>query len=140
MQKQDRQNQILRFIEVGRVTRQEELVQLLANIGFDVTQTSISRDLLELGISKRNGRYTLESDAKTNDIFAIQSVENVGDSLIVLKCGIGMASAAALKIDKAEFEGVVGTIAGDDTIFIAIKNSGSRTSVVSTIANLFKNG
>ena len=140
MQKQDRQNKLRDFIETHEVARQDELVSMLAKFGSEVTQASVSRDLLELGITKINGKYSLVEDIKGEDIFSIQSIVVAGGNLIVLKCGIGMASAVALKIDNSGIKSIAGTIAGDDTIFVAIKNIARQRPIVSELKKLFKNG
>jgi len=139
MQKQERQNKIRHFIETHDILRQDELVSMLADLGAEVTQASVSRDLLELGITKLNGKYVRIED-KIEDIFSVQSIITAGENLIVLKCGIGMASAAALKIDNSRINGIAGTIAGDDTIFVAVKNAARQGSIVSELKKLFKNG
>lgn len=140
MQKQDRQNKIRHFIESNDVVRQSELVSMLAEFGSEVTQASVSRDLLELGIIKRNGKYSLVEDIGNEDIFSIEAIMPAGENLIVLKCGIGMASATALKIDSCGHKDIAGTIAGDDTVFVAVKNTARQRSVVSELKKLFKNG
>jgi len=140
MHKEDRQNKILNFIESHDVVRQDELVNMLGDLGLNVTQASVSRDLLELGISKIKGKYSLSKEIQENDIFSIQSIESIGENLMVMKCGIGMAPAVALKIDNADIKGIAGTIAGDDTIFIAVKASGNRSRIVSAITRTLKNG
>ncbi len=72
----------------------------------------------ELGIIKANGFYAIPRKER-NENFGLQTLETAGENLIVARCEAGLASAACVKIDREKFEGVVGTIAGDDTIFIA---------------------
>lgn len=122
MQKQERQDTILNLISARPISRQDELAKFLRKIGFSVTQASISRDLDELGIEKTNGVYTLPPQPSDASIFGEIGAEPAGDNLIVVKCGAGLASAAAVRIDAADLEGIAGTVAGDDTIFVAIKD------------------
>ncbi len=107
MQKVDRQHKLVEIVQTKSVSRQAELVTLLGRAGFDVTQTSVSRDLLELGILKVNGIYTVIERGKSEDIFGLHSIRSAGENLIVIKCGIGMASAAALKIDNGKIENII---------------------------------
>ncbi len=123
MQKKERQETILNLISARPISRQDELAKFLRKNGFSVTQASISRDLDELGIEKTNGVYTLPPEPVDASIFGHIGAEPAGDNLIVVKCGAGLASAAAVRIDAAGLDGIAGTIAGDDTIFVAVKNA-----------------
>jgi transcriptional regulator of arginine metabolism len=122
MQKSARQDAILRIIGSERVSRQDQLVDLLNRSGFEVTQASVSRDLVELGIVKVNGFYASPRNSDLSG-FGVIDLLRAGDNLIVARCRSGLASAIAVKIDSARLSEIVGTIAGDDTIFIAVENA-----------------
>jgi transcriptional regulator of arginine metabolism len=129
MQKSARQDAILRIIEVEKVARQDQLVSLLIETGFNVTQASVSRDLVDLGIVKVKGYYASPRKAELSG-FGTVNLAFSGDNLIVAKCDSGLASAIAVKIDSSGISEVIGTIAGDDTIFIAVENSALQRVVL----------
>jgi transcriptional regulator of arginine metabolism len=123
MQNETRHQTILELISAKAISRQDELARFLHEQGFNVTQASVSRDLEKLGVIKINGRYVLPATGGLGT-FGRVSINQAGENLIVIKCGSGFASAAAVRIDSAAIPEIVGTIAGDDTIFIAV--SGAR--------------
>jgi transcriptional regulator of arginine metabolism len=118
---------ILRETAVGR---QAELVELLRRQGHDATQSSVSRDLRELGVAKAGDRYLLPAneDAHAPSHFElvrsfVKGVRKAGPSLTVLRTTTGTAQGVAIAIDRARWDEIVGTIAGDDTIFIATESA-----------------
>lgn len=138
MQKTQRQTAILKLISGRPIGRQEELSELLEKKGYSVTQSSVSRDLLELGIIKVNGNYALPQKPKNAISFGLLGLEKVGENLIVAKCEVGLASAVAVRIDGARLPEIVGTIAGDDTIFIAVKEAKAQKTVIKKIWEIFE--
>lgn len=137
MQKILRQDALLNLISAERIASQAELAKKLRSRNFDVTQASISRDLDELGIIKAQGIYTVPRKTNPN-AFELSSLNTAGESLIVVKCDAGLASAAAVRIDAARIAEIVGTIAGDDTIFIAVKDAKDQRLVVKKIWEIFE--
>jgi transcriptional regulator of arginine metabolism len=138
MQKIQRQDALLNLISAERIASQAQLAQRLRSRNFDVTQASISRDLDELGIIKAAGIYTLPQRSSGAAAFGLSSLETAGASLIVAKCDSGLASAAAVRIDAARISEIVGTIAGDDTIFIAVKDAKAQKAVMKKIWETFE--
>jgi transcriptional regulator of arginine metabolism len=136
MAKQDRQRVLLKMISSGHVANQSTLVAGLRSAGFSVTQASVSRDLEEMGIAKRNGVYRLARPVGTNDLDRV-IFETAGDNLIVGHCASGMASAVTVRIDASSIDDIAGTIAGDDTIFIAVRERGAQTSVIERLGQIF---
>ena len=121
-----RREAILTILDGGVVRRQSELTQLLKRRGFVVTQSSVSRDLRELGVLKASGRYLAPppETAHANGNFGplaqfVRSARPAGASLLVVRTSTGAAQGVAVALDKAAWPEVVGTISGDDTIFIA---------------------
>lgn len=139
MQKRERQEALLKLISDSPISRQEELAARLTASGFSVTQASVSRDLDELGVTKMNGIYARRATEPVMD-FGLRSLATAGDNLIVGKCDSGLASAITVKIDAAEIAEIVGTIAGDDTIFIAVQNSEEQRTAMKKIKSIFANG
>jgi transcriptional regulator of arginine metabolism len=124
-----RRDAIVRILRMGAVGRQAELVELLHREGFDATQSSVSRDLRELGVVKGADRYLLPAaeDALTPSHFEdvrsfMKGYRAAGPTLTVLRTTTGAAQSVAIAIDKAHWPEIVGTIAGDDTIFIATES------------------
>lgn len=121
-----RRDAIVRILRQTAVGRQAELVDLLHREGVEATQSSVSRDLRELGVVKGADRYLLPA---VEDALAPSHFEDVrtflkgyraaGTSLTVIRTTTGAAQSVAIAIDKAHWPEVVGTLAGDDTIFIA---------------------
>lgn len=138
MHKAERQNQIVQLIEGSAVRSQAELTARLSGLGFTVTQASVSRDLDELGIVKVNGVYSLPRVDEDRSQFGPVSFQTVGDNLIVGKTLSGLASAVTVRIDAAAIDGIIGTIAGDDTIFIAVPDHKSQTRVLKEITGVFR--
>jgi transcriptional regulator of arginine metabolism len=119
--KEQRHSIILKIIESEHIARQDQIVTKLAERGFDVTQASVSRDLVELGVVKVGGHYTSPRRGESTDFGPI-GLRAAGDNLIVVSCQSGLASAIAVKMDRAKISEIVGTIAGDDTIFVAVES------------------
>ncbi len=138
----DRRESLRRIIRDGAVGRQVELVRLLKRAGFDVTQSSVSRDLRELGVAKVGDRYVLPEDATTPvaDLRAVsafvQQAIPAGPHLTVVRTTIGSAQSVALAIDRARWPEVVGTISGDDTIFIATDSARTQRALLERIRSL----
>ena len=136
MHKYERQEALLSLIETDRISSQSELTVRLADQGFSVTQASVSRDLDELGISKRNGTYVTNPNDGGSEFGSVK-FDTAGDCLIVGRCSSGLASAITVRIDAAGIREIIGTIAGDDTIFIAIKDRDAQGSVLQRLGAMF---
>jgi len=137
MKKSKRQQRIVDLITAGNVSTQEELNSLLEESGFFVNQSSISRDLDELGIVKVNGFYSLPMLRPASNAFGVSSLDTAGDNLVVARCEPGLAAAAAVAIDRAKIPEIVGTIAGDDTIFVAVKDRNAQKQTIRSIRRIF---
>jgi len=133
--KRSRQEKILQIIAGKQVATQQELAQELSRRGIDATQSSVSRDIVELGLTKFHGYYTAPQPALSGG--PVVELVTAGDNLIVIKTDIGQASPAALAIDRAKIDEIVGTVAGDDTIFIAVKNLEAQRLALKKLVKLF---
>jgi transcriptional regulator of arginine metabolism len=141
----DRRNAILRILRSGVVRRQSDLAMLLKREGFEVTQSSVSRDLRELGVLKASGRYLVPPDeiSRANGDFGalsqfVRTVRAAGNSITVIRTTIGAAASVAVALDKAEWPEVVGTISGDDTIFLATADSRAQHRLIDRLNALFR--
>ncbi|MCU1288727.1 MAG: transcriptional regulator, ArgR family [Acidobacteria bacterium] len=139
MIKEKRQQAVINLIQETDISTQEELSDLLAKAGFSVTQSSVSRDLEQIGIVKKNGFYAMPQIADRTQRFGLINLVTAGENLIVANCESGLASAVAVRIDNAKVSELVGTIAGDDTIFLAVKDAKSQKSAIKKIWELFDN-
>ena len=139
MDKEKRQRKLLNLIRAKPVSTQGELAAHLERAGFAATQSSISRDLEELGVVKRRGRYVVPRAAEGAAARGLVGLDVAGDALVVARCEPGLASAVAVEIDGAGVEEIVGTIAGEDTIFIAVRDAKAQRAAVKEIWNLFGN-
>src|SRR5215471_9683280 len=140
----ERRGAIMRILRDGLVRKQEDLVRLLKKEGHEVTQSSISRDLRDLGVLKASGRYVLPPDEVTraNGDFAtlaqfVRQVRRAGPAITVLRTTIGAAQSVAVAIDRAEWPEVAGTLSGDDTIFIATANARDQDRLIARLRGLF---
>lgn len=122
----ERRRMILEAITDRRIETQEQMVAALAKRGIEASQASVSRDIKALRLVKDDGRWTVppQESAAGNPIEEriagrLVSVAPAGDHLLVLKTPPGEAGGVALALDDLQPEGVVGTVAGDDTIFVA---------------------
>jgi transcriptional regulator of arginine metabolism len=126
--KNHRQEAILEIIYESAVSTQDMLIERLAERGIKATQATLSRDIQQLSLVKsrdENGvsRYTLPVETAVEKSLFEEAVLSVDYALntIVLKCRAGMAQGTCAAIDSVNHQGVVGTIAGDDTIFILVR-------------------
>ena len=146
MQPDARRDTLKRLLRETTVRRQADLVRLLRREGFDCTQSSISRDLRELGVAKFGDHYVISNESSAavpaNDAFAalagwVRDVLTAGPSLTVIKTNPGSAQSVAVAIDNANWPEVVGTISGDDTLFVATAGAAEQQVLVSRLRSLF---
>ena len=136
MLKQTRQKRILNLIRAKPIGTQEALRAHLERAGVPATQSSVSRDLEELGVVKHHGRYALPH-ANGDSTRGLLSLDVAGDVLVIAKCLPGRASAVAVEIDDAAIPEIIGTLAGEDTIFIAARDQKAQRAVMKKIWEMF---
>ena len=136
MQKSVRQQRLLSLIKAKPFGTQAELRDQLERAGVPTTQSSLSRDMEELGIVKHRGHYTTP---RTNGAAArgLLSLDPAGGNLVIARTEPGLASAVAVEIDGAAISEIVGTIAGEDTIFVAVRDQKAQRAVMKKIWELF---
>ena len=143
--KKGRQEKIVKLIQTKELSTQDELIEELRRSGYNVTQATVSRDIKELQLVKvmsKTGRYcyalpaSKDTDAaqrlKTLLLTAAADIDFAGN-LVIIKTEAGMAQALCTAIDAAGYDDIVGSIAGDDTIFLAVK---TPEAAVNTAAGL----
>ena len=131
-----RHQNILEIISAKPIATQQELAAQLWRLGFTATQSSVSRDIVKLGLTKLDGYYVAPEAAVTIG-GPITGIDTAGDNIIVVKTEVGLAQPAALTIDRASIGEIVGTVAGDDTILIAVKNAAAQRLAMKKIVKLF---
>ena len=146
--KKRRQEEIARLIRAHDVETQEELQKLLKKSGYDCTQATVSRDIKEMGLVKVQGKkgrykYTLGQNAgrhmldKYTGLFASAVVKiDCANNFVVVKCQLGMAQAVCAAIDTMEHESIVGTLAGEDTIFAILRTNETARGLVKELNEL----
>lgn len=149
--KSNRLRAISKLINDRAISTQEELLVYLRAQGFDVTQATVSRDIKALRLIKvtdrsgttryaepnTNGREEHSNKFKTIFRESVISVRTAGN-LVVLKCYTGMGNAACAALDSMGFEHIIGTIAGDDTIFCAVESPSDGKEVVKILNTMIQ--
>jgi transcriptional regulator of arginine metabolism len=134
---------ILELISTRAVRTQDELAEALATEGWDVTQSSVSRDIAALRLIKVNGAYrrpaALATPANPDErriSEGVLTMDPAGEALVVLHTPPGEANRVAVALDRLAWPDVVGTIAGDDTIFLAVKDGTAQRRVMGEVRKL----
>ncbi len=139
MSRKQKRFQAIQDLVVSReIGDQKELLALLATVGFELNQATLSRDLAELMIAKVRGCYKLpQINLLTNSPYKILALNVAGQNLLVLKTMPGQASALALEIDRLGDNQILGTIAGDDNIFVATAHEKGQRQVITQLVKKF---
>lgn len=147
--KAQRQKKILEIIEKYEINTQESLIEKLREAGFEVTQTTVSRDIRQLNLVKgtagngtfkyispgmKNGKDApVFNSSITDSVTSIDSAQNIA----VIKTLPGMANAVAVCVDSVDLIGLVGTVAGDDTILLVLKDNTRTDEAVASLKKIF---
>ena len=132
---------ILELVSTHAIRTQEELSARLAEEGWEVTQPTLSRDIQQLGLVKMEGAYRRppagEHHAPDSDERRIAEgmlgADPAGDALVVIHTPPGEANRVGAALDRLAWAGVVGTLAGDDTIFVAVRDRAAQRRLVSAL-------
>ena len=149
MIKNTRQQKILEIIEAYDIDTQDAMIEKLREVGISATQTTISRDIRELKLvkgmsSKGIYKYILPETKKENNIPVLNSAltESVikieaAENIVVVKTFPGMANALAVCVDSLEKPHIVGSVAGDDTILLVVRNAEVARDVTKELKEAF---
>ena len=149
--KNGRQQKILELIEKYDIDTQDTLIKRLAENGYNVTQTTISRDIRQLNLVKgvtakgsykyivptaavKDNSVPILNSAITDSVMKIEAVGNI----VVVKTFPGMANALAVCIDSLHHDDIVGSVAGDDTILLVVKDNDLATELEVELKDTFK--
>lgn len=135
---------ILELISMRAIRTQEELADVLASEGWDVTQSSVSRDIAALRLVKVDGAYRrpVRTGPSTRDpdeqriADGVLTAEPAGEVLLVLHTAPGEANRVGIALDRLAWPDIVGTLAGDDTIFVAMKDAAGQRKVLKRLRTL----
>ena len=147
--KAKRQAALLNIIRTEKIETQEELTSALFSAGFAVTQATVSRDIKELRLIKtlgEDGRYHYgeatssggeDATAKLHSLFrdAVHNVDHAGN-MVVVKCISGTAGAVCTAADSMKLPSIVGSLAGDDTIFFVVRTEADAARLATTLREL----
>ena len=129
--RQSRQEEIRRVVRSERIKTQRELVDRLAEHGYDCTQATVSRDITEMGLKKLpEGVYVLAEDLHLQKMIdeLVTGVAHT-DNLLLVKASPGTAQGVAAALDAAELDGILGSIAGDDTVLVITRDEPSAQRI-----------
>jgi transcriptional regulator of arginine metabolism len=145
MTKTYRQGQILKLIRSKRINTQEEIAHELSKQGIAATQVTLSRDIRDLRLVKTREGYQEMAAEETGPEFSLLAAEFLLDvliaqNLVILKTSPGHANSVAVSLDGERWPGVVGTIAGDDTILVISPDSATAESVQEKLLGMLERG
>jgi len=135
----ERQRAIQKILESGPAGTQQFLVDQLIALGFEATQSSVSRDLKDISAIKTAAGYELPSaSAPADDEIAnvsdlLRELQTAGPNLLVIKTAIGAAQRVALALDRCGWPEIVGNVGGDDTVFTATSSASAQRNLLSKI-------
>lgn len=120
----DRHESIRQIVRTKKVRTQKALADELQKLGYNCTQATVSRDITDLGLQKiSGGMYVLQEDLHLHRMVSdlVRDISFVGN-LVIVKAAPGTASGIAAALDDASLEGVVGSVAGDDTVLVVCES------------------
>lgn len=132
-QQHERRQLIAQLLDEQAINRQSELVELLRARGYSATQSSVSRDLKEMGAMKLKEGYSLPEHGEIRNERSLASVAEfvrgvraAGPNLLVIQTAIGAAQRVSVTLDRTGWPEIVATLSGDDTIFIATSSAAQQ--------------
>lgn len=135
----DRRETLRRLLAKHPATTQQALVDALTSAGYVATQSSVSRDLKDLGAVKTASGYELpRAAADAEDEVAqvaslLRNLQPAGANLLVIKTAIGAAQRVALALDRSRWPEIIGNVGGDDTVFTATPNAHAQRALIARI-------
>jgi len=135
----DRQEAIRRILRARPAGTQQYLVEELVALGFEATQSSVSRDLKDIGAVKTATGYELAADAPEGEEEVasvsglLRGMQQAGPNLLVIRTAIGAAQRVALALDRCGWSEIVGNLGGDDTVFTATANAVAQRNLIGKI-------
>jgi len=135
----ERRDALRQLLQLGPAQTQQSLVDALLVDGLAATQSSVSRDLRELGAIKTPRGYELPGESESADqqmadvAGLLRKMSPAGPNLLVIRTAIGAAQRVALALDRADWPEMVGNIGGDDTVFVATESASAQKHLIARI-------
>jgi len=136
---EQRRDAIRQLLLAGPAKTQDSLVAALTKTGYSATQSSVSRDLREIGAIKTAQGYELPSGHRDDDdqlaavAELLRTIQPAGPNLLVVRTAIGAAQRVALAFDRCNWPEVIGNIGGDDTVFVATESGTTQKNLITRI-------
>ena len=136
---EERRDAIRQMLRQGPLETQGSLVAALMQKGYNATQSSVSRDLRELGAIKTNRGYELPAGSVDDDdqlaavAELLRTIQPAGPNLLVVRTAIGAAQRVALAFDRCNWPEIIGNIGGDDTVFVATDSGTAQKNLITRI-------
>jgi transcriptional regulator of arginine metabolism len=140
-QTSERRAAIRDLLSEGQVKNQYELEQRLKKRGFSASQPVLSRDLRALGVAKQGGVYQLVESERVTPLTALKSLLRAAEAVphfVMVHCEPGAASAVARALEAEEVSGLIGSVAGDDTVLVAVSSAAVGQRVRRRVAELIQ--
>ena len=144
-ERDERRQAIARLLREHTIEKQSELVDLLRAADFPATQSSVSRDLRDMGVAKLRDGYRLPEDDRSGTGESLQQagefvheIRAAGSHLLIVSTAIGAAQRVAVTLDRIDWPEIIGTLSGDDTIFIATATSAQQRRLRARLRQTFK--
>ena len=139
--KADRKNAIASIVNSNKIHTQEELVSALDKKGISVTQATLSRDIKEMGVvkvsdSEHGQYYSIPRITSSGSRRCVEKID-VSGQLCVLHTQPGFASPIASSLDSSDIPGIMGTIAGDDTVLVMLRENVKKADILPTLRSMF---
>ncbi len=147
LERRKRHLKILELVATRPMRTQDDLAEALSQEGWEVTQSSVSRDIATLGLVKVDGIYQRAAAARLHEIAdpnerrlaeSLLAVDPAGDALLVLHTPPGEAQRVGSALDLLAWPEVVGTLAGDDTIFVATRHAAAQSTIQRRLTALMR--
>lgn len=126
---------IRKILSKNQLSTHQEVLDHLDKINVQTNQAAISRDFNRLGVRKHDGYYVLPNESENVSSQSMLSAVCAGDNLVVIRTKPGFAMAVGMQIDELKEPSIIGTVAGDDTLFCAVSDKTSQQKVVELILN-----
>jgi transcriptional regulator of arginine metabolism len=135
----ERRAAIRELLSEHEIANQDELIERLSRRGFHTSQPVLSRDLRVLNVAKQAGVYRVHEEERVTPLEALKSLlrsETPATHFVLLRCEPGAASAVARALEAEGLDGLVGTIAGDDTVLVAAASHAASQRVRRRVQSL----
>jgi transcriptional regulator of arginine metabolism len=139
MSQEARRAAIREILSERKVRNQTELLELLAARGLEASQPVLSRDLRALSVAKKAGFYEIREEERVTPLGALRTFLRSAapaEHFVLIRCEPGAASAVARALDAEGMPGIIGTVAGDDTVLVAVTSQGAAARVRRRIRDL----